>query len=62
MITRVGSLYQGHVDLNQIGFDGIPVNERRCPDRHLATAFEKATAVNTGVKGGQKFRFESAPA
>ncbi len=45
MITRVGSLYQGHVDLNQIGFDGIPVNERRCPDRHLATAFEKATAI-----------------
>ena len=28
MITRFGSLYAGHVDLENIGLEGTPVNER----------------------------------
>lgn len=45
MITQFGSLYAGHVDLDNIGLDGTPVNERWLDDDHLATVFEKAEAI-----------------
>jgi alkanesulfonate monooxygenase SsuD/methylene tetrahydromethanopterin reductase-like flavin-dependent oxidoreductase (luciferase family) len=45
MITRFGSLYAGHVDLDNLGLDGTPVNERWLPDAHLATVFDKARAI-----------------
>jgi alkanesulfonate monooxygenase SsuD/methylene tetrahydromethanopterin reductase-like flavin-dependent oxidoreductase (luciferase family) len=45
MITKFGSLYAGHVDLENIGLDGTPVNERWLSDAHLATVFEKAEAI-----------------
>ena len=32
MITRFGSLYAGHVDLDGHGLDATPVNERWLPD------------------------------
>lgn len=47
MITRFGSLYAGHVDLDNIGFEGTPVNERWLSDEHLATVFDKAEAIAT---------------
>ncbi len=47
MITRFGSLFAGHVDLEHIGFEGTPVNERWLPDEHLATVFDKAEAIAT---------------
>jgi alkanesulfonate monooxygenase SsuD/methylene tetrahydromethanopterin reductase-like flavin-dependent oxidoreductase (luciferase family) len=47
MITRFGSLYAGHVDLDNIGLDGTPVNERWLSDEHLATVFDKAEAIVT---------------
>ena len=45
MITSWGSLFAGHVDLENIGFDGTPANERSLSDEHLATAFDKAEAI-----------------
>lgn len=45
MITSFGSLYAGHVDLENIGFDGTPANDRFLTDEHLATAFDKAEAI-----------------
>jgi alkanesulfonate monooxygenase SsuD/methylene tetrahydromethanopterin reductase-like flavin-dependent oxidoreductase (luciferase family) len=45
MITRFGSLYAGHVDLDGHGFDAMPVNDRWLPDEHLASVFDKATAI-----------------
>lgn len=45
MISKIGSLYIGHVDLADIGFAGLPVNERRLPDQHLATVFAKAESI-----------------
>ncbi len=45
MITSFGSLYAGHVDLDNLGLDGTPVNERFLTDEHLATAFDKAEAI-----------------
>lgn len=47
MITRFGSLYAGHVDLDGHGLDATPVNERWLPDEQLVTVFDKATAIAT---------------
>ena len=45
MITKFGSLFAGHVDLDDIGFDGLPVNDRWLSDERLASVFEKAEAI-----------------
>ena len=45
MISRIGSLYIGHVDLADIGFAGVPVNQRRLPDAQLASVFAKAESI-----------------
>ncbi len=45
MITKFGSLYAGHVDLDDIGFDATPVNDRWLSDQRLATVFDKAQAI-----------------
>ena len=47
MITKFGSLFAGHVDLENIGFDGTPVNDRWLSDEHLATVFDKTEAIVT---------------
>ena len=45
MITKFGSLFAGHVDLENIGLDGTPVNERWLPDGELAGVFDKSEAI-----------------
>ena len=45
MIIKFGSLYAGHVDLDDIGFDGLPVNDRWLSDERLASVFDKAEAI-----------------
>jgi alkanesulfonate monooxygenase SsuD/methylene tetrahydromethanopterin reductase-like flavin-dependent oxidoreductase (luciferase family) len=45
MISTFGSLYAGHVDLDNLGLDGTPVNARWLPDEQLVTAFDKATEI-----------------
>ncbi len=45
MITRFGSLFAGHVDLDNEGFDGTPVNDRWLSDEHLASVFPKSEAI-----------------
>jgi len=47
MITKFGSLFAGHVDLDNIGLEGTPVNDRRYSNDHLATVFDKAIAIVT---------------
>lgn len=42
MITRFGSLYAGNVDMDNIGLDGTPVNERLFSDEDLFSGFHKA--------------------
>ena len=42
MITTFDSLYAGHVDMDDVGYGGTPVNDRRFPNEHLATVFDKA--------------------
>ena len=45
MITKFGSLYAGHVDLDNLGLDGTPVNDRWLSDDHLASVFDKSEAI-----------------
>ena len=45
MITRFGSLFAGHVDLDNLGLDGTPVNDRWLSDEHLNTVYSKAEAI-----------------
>src|SRR6478609_9341744 len=45
MITKFDSLFAGHVDMDNVGYGGIPVNERRLPDEQLMTVFDKAEAM-----------------
>ncbi|MFQ6027301.1 MAG: LLM class flavin-dependent oxidoreductase [Dehalococcoidia bacterium] len=45
MITKFGSLFAGHVDLDDIGLEGTPVNDRWLSDAHLASVFDKAEAI-----------------
>ena len=45
MITRFGSLFAGHVDLEDHGLDATPVNDRWLPNERLLTVFDKATRI-----------------
>lgn len=45
MITRFGSLFAGHVDLDNIGLDGTPANDRWLPNEQLAGIFDKTLAI-----------------
>ena len=45
MITKFGSLFAGHVDFEDLGFDATPVNERRLTAERLAGVFDKAEAI-----------------
>jgi len=45
MITEFSSLFAGHVDMDDIGYGGTPVNDRSFSDDHLATSFDKALAI-----------------
>ena len=45
MITKFGSLFAGHVDFDDMGFDATPVNDRRISDERLAGVFDKTEAI-----------------
>jgi alkanesulfonate monooxygenase SsuD/methylene tetrahydromethanopterin reductase-like flavin-dependent oxidoreductase (luciferase family) len=45
MITKFDSLFAGHIDMDNVGYGGIAVNDRRFPNEHLATVFDKAQAM-----------------
>jgi hypothetical protein len=47
MITKFDSLFAGHVDIKDVGYGGVPVNDRVYPNEHLATVFEKCEAMAT---------------
>src|SRR5438477_2386827 len=45
MITRFGSLFAGHVDLDDHGLDATPVNARWLSNERLLGVFDKATHI-----------------
>src|SRR4029453_15317521 len=45
MITKFDSLFAGHIDMDNVGYGGIAVNDRRFPNEHLVTVFDKSQAM-----------------
>jgi len=45
MITKFSNVYAGHVDLGDMGQNATPANERRYPNEHLASVFDKTEAI-----------------
>ena len=45
MIDKFDSLFAGHVDMDNVGYVGIPVNDRSFSDEHLASVFDKSEAI-----------------
>ena len=45
MITKFGSLYAGNVDMDNIGLDGTPVNDRLYSDDELFEGFYKGQRI-----------------
>ena len=45
MINRFGSLFAGHIDFDDMGFDATPANDRRYPNEQLASVFDKTEAI-----------------
>jgi alkanesulfonate monooxygenase SsuD/methylene tetrahydromethanopterin reductase-like flavin-dependent oxidoreductase (luciferase family) len=45
MITKFDTLYAGHVDLENIGYGGTPINDRLYDNKHLSSALFKAEAL-----------------
>ncbi|MDE2686588.1 MAG: LLM class flavin-dependent oxidoreductase [Chloroflexota bacterium] len=45
MINRFGSLFAGHIDLDDMGFDATPANDRFYSNDRLATVFDKTDAI-----------------
>ena len=45
MITKFGSLFAGHVDMDNIGLDGTPVNDRFLSEDQLNTVYDKTEAI-----------------
>src|SRR5437867_9013912 len=45
MITKFDSLFAGHIDMENAGYGGTAVNDRRFPNEQLATVFDKAEAM-----------------
>ncbi len=47
MITTFDSSFAGHVDMDNVGYGGTPVNDRWFPNSHLVTVFSKSEAIAT---------------
>src|SRR3978361_1840575 len=45
MITKFDSSYAGHIDMEDVGYAGIPVNDRFYSNDKLATALSKSEAM-----------------
>ena len=45
MITKFGTVYAGHVDLDNMGLEGTPVNDRWLSDENLASVFARCEAI-----------------
>ena len=40
MISKFDAFYGGHVEIEDFGFQGIPVDDRWLSDKHLSTALD----------------------
>ena len=51
MIERFGSLFAGHIDLDDMGQDATPANDRRYDNDRLASVFAKTEAMAVAMDG-----------
>ena len=51
MITKFDSLFAGHIDMDNIGYGGIPVNDRVFDNEALSGVFDKTTAIAKTMDG-----------
>ena len=45
MITKFDYFYGGHVEMDNMGFQGLRVDDRIESDEHLASVFDEAQAI-----------------
>jgi alkanesulfonate monooxygenase SsuD/methylene tetrahydromethanopterin reductase-like flavin-dependent oxidoreductase (luciferase family) len=45
MISKFDSLFAGHIDMDNVGYAGTAVNDRRFPNQDLAKVFNKTQAI-----------------
>jgi len=45
MLKQFDSSYAGHIDMENVGYAGTPINDRRYPNAMLATALSKAESM-----------------
>ena len=45
MITRFDGSYAGHIDIDNVGYSGTAVNDRRFSNEQLATVFDKGRDI-----------------
>lgn len=45
MITKFDSLFAGHIDMENVGYGGEAVNDRKFSNKQLATAYDKTDAI-----------------
>ena len=45
MITKFDTSFAGHVDIDNVGYAGTPVNDRSLPDERLNSVFDKSQAI-----------------
>jgi alkanesulfonate monooxygenase SsuD/methylene tetrahydromethanopterin reductase-like flavin-dependent oxidoreductase (luciferase family) len=51
MITKFDSLFAGHTDVDNIGYGGVPINDRLYDNKHLSSALWKAQAIAQKMDG-----------
>ena len=51
MISKFDSLYAGHVDMDDVGYGGTAVNDRRFSNEYLVTTYDKAQAIAQVMDG-----------
>ena len=45
MIKHFSVLYVGHIELENVGINGTPANQRRYPNERLVQCFDMATRI-----------------
>ena len=45
MITKFDGSYAGHIDIENVGYGGTAVNDRRFSNEQLATVFDKGRDI-----------------
>ena len=62
MLKQFDSSYAGHIDLENVGYGGTPINDRLYPNEKLASALSKAEAQRVAIMAQDGFARAIRPA